>query len=613
MIWWATWAMAGSRALLIEAGTGQPEGSAWHGADLSGAVPQLREALTRRGVTDVTVRAGDAADRAGILGALDDLHDASGPGDVVVVYYTGHGAQLSDDDGDEPDGLDEAWVTVGAADVLDPRHPDAELGVIRDDELGAHLDALSRRVGPTGHVLWMVDACHSGTGARGAAADALVGRTFGAASGAESGSGWAGALPDNAVVLSAARHDQAASWLSDQAAGVLTAVVAPMIAEASADESYRALALRARHELQRAGHDQQPQVEGAAGRTVLSGQGAQHPYFEVAGPVVDDAGPHVQLRGGTLSGLTEGAKVALVPAGTRRLPADPLARGEVVVAGPAASEVRLDRPVPDGDTWALVTEVGRAPTLRWVLDPAADKIADDLRTHLGAVPGLVEADEGPWTLTVDGKGRDRRVVAVHTEGTRLDGPQLKSPDAASWAQLATALQQAVGFRSLRDVTLSDDAYEVRIRLREPIVERTADRCTVTDVARPRLDDDQRPWTVGDAAVVEVLFEGEQDAHLTVVVFTPEGDAVRLFPPAGASEEGGELPALGAFLVDPSECRAFDAPGTYVFKAWATATPLHTDWLVPLDDALSGRGRTLPDVHALVGHTAVQVVQVGDRR
>ena len=49
------------------------------------------------------------------------------PGDNVVIWYSGHGSQMWDEDGDEDDGLDE---TLAPADVI-PTNTDFD---ISDDQ-----------------------------------------------------------------------------------------------------------------------------------------------------------------------------------------------------------------------------------------------------------------------------------------------------------------------------------------------------------------------------------------------------------------------------------------------------------------------------------------------
>jgi len=70
------------------------------------------------------------------------------PGDLLVVYYTGHGMQVKDTSGDEPDALDEAMCLYD--------------GGLTDDCISNML----RRVPEGVRVLMITDCCHSQTLAR---------------------------------------------------------------------------------------------------------------------------------------------------------------------------------------------------------------------------------------------------------------------------------------------------------------------------------------------------------------------------------------------------------------------------------------------------------------
>ena len=76
-----------------------------------------------------------------------------GDRDRVLIYFSGHGAQAPDDDGDEADGQDEILV------FHDTRPEDGALrSFLRDDEFGALLAGVKAP-----NVLVLVDACHSGS------------------------------------------------------------------------------------------------------------------------------------------------------------------------------------------------------------------------------------------------------------------------------------------------------------------------------------------------------------------------------------------------------------------------------------------------------------------
>lgn len=106
------------------------------------------------------------ATRAGILKAFKrELIDRTRPGDRVLFYYAGHGAQVVDASGDEADdGLDEVLVPSDARAELAAADPTLD-GVILDDEIDGLVSALKGR-----EVTVIVDACHSGTITRAALA-----------------------------------------------------------------------------------------------------------------------------------------------------------------------------------------------------------------------------------------------------------------------------------------------------------------------------------------------------------------------------------------------------------------------------------------------------------
>jgi hypothetical protein len=136
--------------------------------DLAGCVndtANLRNLLVKEfGFDSAAIRVitDGRATRAAIMGGLETLVAESSEGDTLVFHYSGHGAQVPDQDGDERgDRLDE---------VLCPRDFSWEGCWIRDDDLS---DVFSRL--PDGvHLEVLLDCCHSGTGTREIALGARV-------------------------------------------------------------------------------------------------------------------------------------------------------------------------------------------------------------------------------------------------------------------------------------------------------------------------------------------------------------------------------------------------------------------------------------------------------
>jgi len=88
--------------------------------------------------------------------------------DRIVFYFSGHGSNTPDFDGDETDGVDEVLVTHDVRRVT-RQGKRALTGVVTDDKLAALIADI-----PSDNVWIIVDACHSGTVSRGLSMDNLT-------------------------------------------------------------------------------------------------------------------------------------------------------------------------------------------------------------------------------------------------------------------------------------------------------------------------------------------------------------------------------------------------------------------------------------------------------
>lgn len=162
------------RALLIGVGN-YPTELGWTSLSAANDLEYLKSILPVKGFSseNITIILNEKATKAGIEKAMNELIASSGKGDIIMIHFSGHGQQITDDNGDEADGLDEAWVPYDAQARYSPTpRPTAPAyrgeKHIRDDQVGRWLDSLSRKVGPNGSILVSIDACHSGTATRSA-------------------------------------------------------------------------------------------------------------------------------------------------------------------------------------------------------------------------------------------------------------------------------------------------------------------------------------------------------------------------------------------------------------------------------------------------------------
>lgn len=115
--------------------------------------------------------AGAQQKRALVIGIGDypagsGWREINGDRDELYIHFSGHGQQVTDVSGDEPDGLDEALIPYDAA-IEYGRNGYKGQNHILDDELGVWLEALRESVGPKGVIVVALDACHSGDATRG--------------------------------------------------------------------------------------------------------------------------------------------------------------------------------------------------------------------------------------------------------------------------------------------------------------------------------------------------------------------------------------------------------------------------------------------------------------
>jgi len=127
--------------------------------DLSGCVNDAEDwstALSTRGFS-VQKLTDAQATKGALVQAIRSLVQGAASGDSVVITFSGHGTYAPDENGDEPDGLDEGLCPY-----------DIKQGnVLIDDEI----HQLFAQRAPSVRILLISDSCHSGTVIRAAAAD----------------------------------------------------------------------------------------------------------------------------------------------------------------------------------------------------------------------------------------------------------------------------------------------------------------------------------------------------------------------------------------------------------------------------------------------------------
>ena len=159
------------RALVI--GLGEQEDASWAKINGDKDVPYVQQMLKSVGYPDVRTLVNKQATKAAIIAAFKELTSQCAVGDIVYVHFSGHGQLVTDVNGDEDDGWDEAWIPYDAYLRYDEKRYKGEKHLI-DDELNTLLTAIRNKIGDNGKLLVVVDACHSGDSSRGDDIDETV-------------------------------------------------------------------------------------------------------------------------------------------------------------------------------------------------------------------------------------------------------------------------------------------------------------------------------------------------------------------------------------------------------------------------------------------------------
>ena len=419
-------------------------------SDLDGAVHDVQTmrdllvALHGFGKEGIVALTDQEATRETILRSLEQLAGETKKGDVVLFYFSGHGSQVRNSLSNEADRLDESLV---------PADSRRGAGDIRDKELQPFFNRILDRGASLTVIL---DACHSGSGARSGLDSGLRQRGIDVdPRDVRDGSGGARPEERGALVLSAAEDFDLAFEIRDENGlirGAFTWALARAMRDADAGEPASDTFLRARAWLHTDRPAQYPVMAGNA-------QARSRPLFGVrtdrrnqrAVIAVERAtrsGTYV-LQGGWANGVTVGSEL--------RVPGhDDVLLQVTALLGIAQCEARVSRGKAVLNPGALLELVAWAappsPPLRvWIPRVQQDQLAIAVALRHEAARRGIEWIEDPTEATPEyllcyGDGGWDVVKAGRR--TRIAGPSVGSvPRGASlFLQLpaSQAIVNAVG-------------------------------------------------------------------------------------------------------------------------------------------------------------------------
>ena len=153
---------AKNRALLIGISQYSPD---YNWTTISGAndVELIKSELKDFSIRELK---NEQATYKNIVKELEKLIQQSKPSDIIYVHFSGHGQPVEDYDGDEADGWDEAFVPYDAGEKYIEGKYEGDKHLI-DDTLNGLLERLRLKLGSSGYLYVVIDACHAGEEYRG--------------------------------------------------------------------------------------------------------------------------------------------------------------------------------------------------------------------------------------------------------------------------------------------------------------------------------------------------------------------------------------------------------------------------------------------------------------
>lgn len=528
-------------ALIIANSNYDSETTGWGKISAYADIKYIVDALHTQGFSDEHITVIEDADKATILSSLEDLKGKLKEGYSAVIHYSGHGQQVSDKEGEEIDGLDEALVPIdapvnahfGGEDYQGEKH-------ITDDELGAVLNDIRTVLGEEGHLVMLMDACHSGTGSRGGTNKArgtsapYIWKDLSDKARGTSDSKFMDEdeeLMAKFVLFSGSSAHQLNYETRDDegnSVGSLSYAFAKACGELEEDYTYRQLFAKIQSIMAVKAANQDPLVEGDVDYKMFNGDIVPQTTFYLFEKKLGDL--EFLIDGGYLTGLTENSVIGLYPAGI----SDPqdqadklIVKGKVVNSGAIGSTIKLDEP----------TEIKNLKDYYIFL----------LEKNLDASKMTVKVDNisrGSTQLANIKKSLLNKSIFEFTESENADiilseneGKLYVTSSDNTWtyndmASFSDSLQIYAEGSFLKKLNFDDRKYQVSVNFIPVLVELNHEGIPdVTDTLN--IEDFTTSsgieFPVGTSFLLEVENTGIRDAHFAILDIQPNGVVGQVLP------------------------------------------------------------------------------------
>lgn len=139
-------------------------GYQWNNINGVEDVNLLGSVLKNQGFTATTLL-DEQATFGNIVSRITQFTNKTKKGDIVYLHFSTHGQPVEDQNGDEEDGWDESIVPIDAYKLYKKGLYEGQKH-LTDDLLNKYIKKLREKIGSTGFLYVVIDACHAGTSSR---------------------------------------------------------------------------------------------------------------------------------------------------------------------------------------------------------------------------------------------------------------------------------------------------------------------------------------------------------------------------------------------------------------------------------------------------------------
>ena len=561
---------------------------------------------------NVTLLTDAQATRDGILAALDALVTATGKDDIAVLYYAGHGSQMTDREGDEASGLDNTIMPVDS---------EGWSGVnrdITDDEIHLRLVALGEK---TPYTTIIVDACHSatitrdafGVASRSVPADRrpisalppspIPGNATRAAPVMPAGRGPSGWMPlaEQYALIAGCRDEETSFEYRPPEAegkivhGALTYFLGQELRRATPGTSYRDVFERAAARVTANDARQHPQMEGRVDRAVFGVTDLDPMRFA---RVLARNGDVVTLAAGAAHGMTVGSTWTVYPQGTKHTEgAESLGTVEISDVRAIRADARITSEPVSGSITAdarAVETVHAYGTLRMRVELSTDVSAAEAR-EVDQAKSLREALEKSRLLELVSHTDASAAIRIYlieprsAAGPNDPVPQLGAVDAPTWAVVNATGELQMPVKRLAEYSDVVTNLEKLARYRQALA---LENPNATSVLRDKFElnllrrGTDGKWAVAEPEVaggLPVYFDGEDiafeiksrhdaKAYVSLLDFSPTGGIALIFPAPNATDQVTPTVRFQIGTRDPNDAFSVSYPTEFPYSGNVTAAP-----------------------------------------